>query len=193
MAGLIARMGFCPGPEKWLKTADEHNPHGYYECLPLMRITKGIMERFGGHIVKNIPLLKPGWCSELSEDKFRIKTLVENNGIEIFKDPNLIVLADLFDELFPEAKWVVIHRDIHETYRSRFGLPKTFQEWERLTAKRLDRWQGSRPFHRALNLDYNDFFVDLEGTILRIGKFLDIELDDARVASCAGFFKPGRK
>jgi hypothetical protein len=193
LAGLIVRMGFNPGPEKWLKKADELNPFGYYECLPLLKISRGILKKFGGDILKNIPDLPNGWINELETEKRQILDIVYSGKVEIFKDAPMLIIADLYDELFPRAKWIVIHRDVRETFKSRFGKPLTYEEWGKITRTRLRKWQQTKPSSKALNLDYKDFFVDCQRTIEKISTFLEIQLTAKQMKECMDFFKPGQR
>jgi len=193
LAGLIVRMGFNPGPEKWLKKADERNPFGYYECLPLLEISRGILKKFGGDILKNIPHLPNGWINELETEKKQILDIVYSGKVEIFKDAPMLIIADLYNELFPGAKWIVVHRDVRETFKSRFGKPLTYEEWEKITHIRLRKWQQTQPFSKALNLNYKDFFVDCQGTIEKISSFLGTRLTAQQMKACMDFFKPGQR
>jgi len=190
LAGLLTRMGFSAGPENMLKKGDQYNPFGYFECLPIMTINRNILAKFGGHIVNRIPELPADWVDVVKEDKKWIKKFIIENKIEIIKDPHLLVLADMYDELFPDARWIVINRNIHETYKSRFGRKMSFDEWKILTEKRMIKWMGSRPYQQALKLDYNDFFVDITDTIQKIVEFLRIELTEMQWEECISFFRP---
>jgi hypothetical protein len=193
LAGLIVRMGFNPGPEKWLKKSDELNPFGYYECIPLLKISRGILKKFGGDILKNIPNLPNGWLDELETEKKQILDIVCSGKVEIFKDASMLIIADLYNELFPRVKWIAIHREVKETFKSRFGVPLTYEEWEKITGTRLRKWQQTKPFSRALNLDYKDFFLDCRGTIEKISTFLGIQLTSQQIIECMDFFKPGQR
>ncbi len=186
-------MGYNPGPDYLLKQGDEHNLFGYYECLPLMRISKNILNKFGGDIVKNIPDLPDGWMNELSTEKRQILDIVHSEKIEVVKDASILVIADLYHELFPKAKWIVTQRDECETFRSRFGFQLTYQEWLDITNNRLRKWQQTYPYSKALHLNYNDFAVDLEGTISCICSFLEVELTALQIRECMDFFKPGQR
>lgn len=193
LAGLLVRMGFNPGPEDWLKTSDTNNPFGYYECMPLFKISRKILETFGGDFFKNIPDLPNGWKDKLETERQQISDIVYSGNVEIFKDGPMLIIADLYHELFPESNWIVIRRDINETFKSRFGSPLTFAEWEKITETRWRKWQQTRPFSKALHLDYKDFFVDFPGAIEKISSFLAIPLTSQQKKACMDFFKPGER
>jgi hypothetical protein len=61
-----------------------------------------------------------GWVDECPQDE--IRTLAENLGIEAYKSNRLMLIADLYDLIWPDAKWVFCERDTRDTYRSRFGV-----------------------------------------------------------------------
>lgn len=193
LAGLIVRMGFNPGPEDWLKKSDEHNPFGYYECMPLLTLSRNILKKFGGDILKNIPDLPDDWLNTMEPEKQQILNLVNSGKIEIFKDAPMLIIADLYNELFPEAKWIVIQRDESETFKSRFGTPLTYVEWEKINKTRLRKWQQTRPFSKALNLNYKDFLLDCRETIEKISTFLEVPLTTEQMKECVDFFKPSQR
>ena len=187
-------MGLNPGPEKWLKRADELNPFGYYECFPLLQLSREIISKLGGDFLRNIPQPPPGWLNQMENEKQQILNIVKEGNVEIFKDAPMLIIADLYDELFPDASWIVIHRDIRETYKSRSHdrIPHvSFEEWEKITETRMSRWRQTRPFSKALNVDYKDFSTDLPGTIKKISTFLGIQLSEGQIKDCMDFFKPG--
>lgn len=189
LAGLIHQMGFNVGPKKWLKGANEYNPYGYFECVPLMKKSEDILEKLGGDF-HDLPNFYIGWTNNLNQEKKEIINIIRQGNIEVYKGNRLMVLADLYDELFPNLKWIFINRDINDTYNSRFGEHLSFEEWEHITLKRLNVWHNSKPSQKSLNLDYQDFKIDLEGTIERIQNHLEISLTNVKKKQCIDFFKP---
>jgi hypothetical protein len=190
LAGLIARMGLNPGPEHWLKKGDRHNRWGYYECLPLFKISRKILAKLDGDFFFNIPELPKNWSNQFEKEKQQILDIVNTGEIELFKDGPMLIIADLYDELFPDAKWIVINREPKATYRSRFGKRISYEEWKEITGKRQRAWQKTRPFSRALNLHYLDFFTDLAGTIEKLASFLGANITERQKQSCFNFFQP---
>lgn len=189
VAGLVQRMGFSLGPRAWLKKADAHNPYGYFECLPLLRISDRILTKLGGDFFECLPRLTPGWTEPLEAEKREIASLVRDGGIEMYKGNRLLVLADLYGELFPEAKWIVVQRSIEATYRSRFGTYMPFEEWVTITQQRLERWHASRPSAKALTVQYEDF-ADLDQSVRRVQAFLDVDLSLSQWRACLDFYRP---
>lgn len=191
LAGLVNRMGFSAGPEGWLKPADEHNRYGYFECVPLMQISDRVLSKLGGSF-HQLPQFSPGWLDAFEAEKRQIRALVHAGNIEMFKGNRLVILADLYDQLFPEVKWIFIHRSVEETYQSRFGDDMSFEEWRRLSEARLQRWEASQPASRALYVDYNDFRENLKETIAVVEDHLEVVLTAEQRASCVEFYRPRR-
>jgi hypothetical protein len=158
-----------------------------------LKISRKILQKFGGDFLKNIPDLPDGWMNEVETEKQQIADIVHSGKIEMFKDAPMLIIADLYHELFPGAKWIVIHRDIHETFRSRFGPKLSFTEWKEITNKRWSKWWQSRPASKALNINYADFVMDFQGSIEKISTFLEVELTAPLRQECREFFKPGER
>ena len=143
LSGLVHHMGFDLGPEQWIKKPDRYNPMGYFECLPLMRCEMEALKKLGGDFHR-LPAFNPGWTDTLREEKQAILQIVERGKIELYKGNRLMILADLFDELFPRAKWLFIDRDVKDTFKSRFGEGMSFQEWVKITDDRKPKLEAIR-------------------------------------------------
>ncbi len=192
LCGLVHRMGYRLGPEEWLRQADVNNVHGYFECLPLLRISEEILSKFGGDFHLNIPDLPDNWPALVGREKKLIRSLVNKGRIDLYKGNRLLVLADLYDELYPKARWIFMNRNIEETFESRGGKGRnlTFEQWQSITDKRLQYWYASKPSRKALELDYNDFREDPVEAMSSIQSFLNIDLDETSLRELMGFFKP---
>ncbi|MDX2469595.1 MAG: sulfotransferase, partial [SAR324 cluster bacterium] len=117
LTGLVSKMGFDPGPDDSLRPANEYNPDGYFENLELMDIDHKLLKKFGGDVT-NPQVLPKNWLDQCEEEKKKIKEIVARNGVEIYKGNMLIVLADLYCELFPDAKWIFISREDDKVMQS---------------------------------------------------------------------------
>jgi len=189
LANMVSLMGYNLGPDKWLKKPDINNRFGYFECLPLARISEKILRKSGGNF-HNMPKLKDGWINDFDKEKQFIKKVVKFGNIEVYKDNYLMLLADLYNVLFPRSKWIYIKRSINETYKSRFGRSLSFSEWEELSNERAEKWHKAIASRNALELDYSDFKYDLVSTINKIAKYLEINLSSEQVKACKKIFKP---
>lgn len=192
VAGLIERMGYSLGPSYWLKGRDEHNKHGYFECIPLNSLTDKILKDLGGDF-HNLPEIRDGWLKGFKEEQKKIKRIVQSGKIELYKDNKLSAISDLYLDLYPNAKWVFVSRKTGDTYKSRFGKHIGFEEWKRLTGKRLRTWEGSKAAKGSYCVDYDDFKKDVEGSVRALAVFLGIDLSFDALKKCTEFYRPKSK
>jgi len=185
-------MGFSPGPNRWLKKPDEYNLWGYYECLPLLYIENDILRSLGGDC-NNIPEFPANWSSLFKKKKAKINSIIRNGGIEIYKGNRQIVLSELFYELFPDAKWIMILRDEKDTFRSEFGEPFTWEEWKKLRQKRFDIWNRSPVSSKCMVIKYEEFNHNAEKMVENIAQYLGVPLSSQKKSLCINFFKPSGK
>lgn len=193
LTGLVSNMGYRLGPERWLKRSDANNKFGYFENLPLNILSEKIMGQYDADFIDN-PIMPDDWLDKL-EIKYgeKIKRIVNAGEIELYKDNRLIILADLYARIFPEAKWIFIQRSIESTYNSRFGESVTPEKWQDLTVKRLNQWRNTKTSNHALSLQYEDFSNDLESQIQKISSHLEKDLTDKQLIACRRFYQPKKK
>jgi Sulfotransferase family len=192
LAGLVVRMGFSPGPIEWLRRADQHNPYGYYESMPLMKIDHALLTKFDGNVM-DPPKLSENWTKLCEYEKKQILKIVKNGGIEIYKGNMLVVIADLYDELFPNARWIMIYRSEKDTTRSILDSshnPIPYEELGKIRNNWLKSWENSQPSSRCLTVRYEDFLVNSKRIITDIAEHLDVSLTKERLSNCMNFFKP---
>ena len=192
VTGLVHRMGYSLGPDIWLLGADKYNRFGYFEARPLMEINMRIMQGLG-NISPGLVDRSPDWFQQFKQEQINILQIVEMGGIELYKGNRLMILADLYDDLFPNVKWIFVNRNIDETYRSRFIEQISLDEWKKQAKIRNLLWQQSRPASRAMQVRYEDFFSDLVGTINQIRSYLEISLTAQQFQNCQDFFRPRSK
>lgn len=189
LTGLISQMGFSLGSKKSLKPANEHNRYGYFENRSIMSISDSILKQLGGSF-HELPNFHKNWAADFPDEKEQILSLVNKQRIELIKDNRLLVLSDLYDELFPDALWIYISRHIDERFDSQFGNMMTFDELENLTKKRLAIWYSGSASQKALNLDYEDFKSNIDQSIEIISCHLGIVLSERQRERCRNFFRP---
>lgn len=187
---LVSKMGFSLGPENMLKKPNEHNHYGYFENVPLMNIGFEILEIIGGDFFYNIPSYSSDMKALIKDQVQTTKDIISKNKIELVKNGPLLILADLFKELFPDSKWILIQRNIHETYRSRFGSPISFSDWENISNKRLEAWKSSSASKSALTVNYQDFFHDFDKTTCIIADYLGIDSKKLSLEELRPIFRP---
>lgn len=184
--------GLHLGDSGMLRQSDSNNKYGYFEYVPLMKVTDKMLTKLGGNF-HNLPDLNPEWKRTLVDEQEEIIRIVRKDKIQLYKDNRLMVIPDIYYDLFPAAKWIFIERDVNETYQSRFGIPISFEDWVKVTNRRLEYWKTSEAAKNALSLDYQDFKEDFDTTLNRIIDFLNIEIDQSKIESCHELFKPTNK
>lgn len=192
LAGFISRMGFSLGPREWLKPVDENNPYGYYECLPLLYISRDILAELGGSI-HEIPEFYDGWEADFKQETNEINRIVEQGGIELYKGNRLMLLAPLYDKIFPEASWIYIRRreeDVYESEKDFLDSPPSHEEWKSIYEERYKVWKNTAVSAKALEVSYEGFKQDIDSMITKIESHLDISLSSSRKKKCKSFFNP---
>ncbi|MGF1507355.1 MAG: sulfotransferase [Anaerolineae bacterium] len=191
LAGLICRMGLHPGPAHQLRPPDDANPHGYYEYLPVMRLERAILRQLGGDFFE-LPAFPPGWQRRFRREGRFIRAWIRRGGVQVYKGNRALVLADLYAELFPRARWVLIERDAEAVFRSRavFKRQMTRPEWEAAAAARMARCEASRPAAGCLRIRYEDFSADPVAAARRVADHIGVRLGEAELRACAAFFQP---
>lgn len=193
LTGLIVRMGFDPGPLDSLRNADELNPYGYYENKHLMKIDHDLLRKFNGSVM-NPPKLPENWIELCGKEKLEINQIVEKEGVEVYKGNMLVVLADLYDDLFPNAKWIFISRNSEEVARSMLRADKSDEHNSNYYAEVINKWskswEGAAVSKHCLNIKYEDFFYNPKKTIKELTFYLDKSLSQEELNICISFFKP---
>lgn len=190
LSGYISRLGFNLGHKKNIKGPDKNNRHGYFEHRNLMQVSKDILIKLKGDFHWNIPILNEGWIFDFVKERNKIAKIVNKENIEMYKGNRLMVLADMYSHLYPDAKWIKIERNIEETYISRFGERIPFADYKRITELRSEAWERSETSKNALVLNYDMFKSEPERTFETIVKHLKIECSDQQRQECIDFFKP---
>lgn len=192
LCGLIVRMGFDPGPKSWLKKGDRNNPYGYYECTPLMTIDHGLLGKFGGNAMSP-PYLPKDWIMLCDNEQKQISEIVQNGGIQVYKGNMLVVLADLYARIFPEAKWIFIKRSQDANVNSLVDSSNTEVPSEKMRYIRkrwLRSWQQTQISKNCLSVTYEEFMDNPRGTVKIITEYLEVTLSEEEFSECVKWFKP---
>jgi hypothetical protein len=192
LCNIISQMGYSLGPREWLKPGDRNNPEGYFECLPLQAINNEIFRQLNGDFNEALPELYYGWRRDFNWEKRSIRGIIKSGRIGLFKSNGLMVIGDLYGDMFPGAKWVHIQRKPEETYNSRFGQYIDFDQWIKLTEERKKIWERSQVSQQALHLSYEELRTDVMGAISKISNFLQCPINDVERKQLGEIFKPAQ-
>ncbi|MEM8907770.1 MAG: sulfotransferase [Bacteroidota bacterium] len=190
LAGLIRAMGLHPGRERHLKLPDLQSRKGYWEHQRLLDISRQLLVKMKADFHHQLPQLEPGWTQHFSKEKAAIRQIVHQEKIDFYKGNRLLVLADLYDELFPKAKWFCIRRNVEATYQSRFGKSISRAEWQTITENRYAAWQRTAASRKAVELDYDAFKTEPRTMILKITQHLGLPANEADLQRYQQYFKP---
>lgn len=177
------------GEDDDLRAPDPNNKFGYFEFVELMSITEEILKLQGGDY-HNLPEFETGWINKYKRQKRRIKKIVNKNNLELYKDNKVLCLADFYNDIYPNAKWIFIQRNVNDTFKSRFGEYIDYDKWVEISGKRLKYWFASEVSKRALSIRYESFYNDMPNIVDIIANHLSIELTDEKRQECYNLFKP---
>jgi hypothetical protein len=177
---LVAAMGFSPGDPRYLKPADDHNPHGYWEHMPLQEYVRAL-SGYGDwmHITGGYP---PEPLTFDDGNRWRLALLAEGAEVEIFKETGLPMMYRLFP---PDSKYLIITRRRRAMYESRGGnyqergisfdeFCDNLEAYEYLTSCMTEEVE-------CLTVRYEDFIDDMDTWLFSIASFLGVKPNIARL------------
>jgi len=114
----------------------------------------------------------------------------------ILKTPQHMLDLDALLKVFPDARLIFTHRDPHKVVGSATSLAwnqtiiysddvdpaRMGREWLRKTALQIDRMRAARetiPRERMIDVQYDDMERDWRGTMQRVYRFLELDIDPA--------------
>lgn len=114
----------------------------------------------------------------------------------ILKTPQHMLDLDALLKVFPDARLIFTHRDPHKVVGSATSLAwnqtiiysdhvdpaRMGREWLRKTALQIDRMRAARetiPPERMIDVQYDDMERDWRGTMQRVYRFLELDIDPA--------------
>lgn len=190
LAGLVNEMGFHPGKNILFRASSANIRKGYLEHLKLLKISKDILGKLNADFNFNLPVLEKGWTDQFSKEKTAIRKIVESERMDFYKGNRLLVLGDMYDELFPEAKWLCIKRNVEDTYKSRFGKKRTWEEWTSITQNRYASWEQTNASTKALELHYESFKKNKRLPIQQIVNHLNLQPNEEAFQQYENYFQP---
>lgn len=119
---LLHLCGLYLGQEKDMMKPQPENPEGYWENWKITRFNDEMLEKMGGNYHQP-PHLAPGWLNDelFAGMKHRAKGLFtefETQPLWGWKDPRSMLLLDLWNEMFPDARYILCIRNPAETAES---------------------------------------------------------------------------
>lgn len=147
VAETVARWGAYAGPEGDLASADEHNPHGYWEHQPMEDFLDELFTATG------VSMWHPALASlverKADEERFRnaaealVAAMESAGGPWVWKEPYLSLSLPFWERIWRDPLYVITVRDPQESARSyqKAILPPQFADGLRLRSLFFLRWQ----------------------------------------------------
>lgn len=201
MARLLNLLGADLGPSEELMAARPDNPKGFWEPVPLVRISDHVLDRLGGSW-DDPPVLPEGWAAQhwlkpyrerarsLCEDLFGpADRLADEDALVAWKDPRAALLFEFWRSVLPVSRLVVCVRDPREvaaSLQARNGLSdeQAARLWLRYTT---DAASQDLPL---LVVDHPRPFEDLSGLLDEVATFLGVDIDDEQARAVREFVDP---
>jgi hypothetical protein len=184
---LLNLLGVQVGPEEdLLPPADADNPRGYWEPRWMIDLNDEILTTLGTVWQQPFPA-EPGWerRPELDELRERARSLLEEKFSSAplwgWKDPRVMLTLPFWQELVPNARYVICLRnpaDVISSFQRRPEPSLSIEAWGDLwmefNARALKETRGEP----RMLVFYEDFFRDSREQIVRMASFLGLEAQD---------------
>lgn len=167
------------------------NPHGFFENKKIRETyLKGILRHIGADPLGIDPLPDADHLPPYPGLAFQLSRALREEGYAggpwAFKDPKLSLIWPIFAEAYPDATWLIVHRDrksvISSLCRTHFMArhstsPDYWEIFCRSYDRRLDRLRESG--HRLLELDANQLKGGDYSGITAVLQAMGLEFDPA--------------
>ena len=163
--------------------ADADNPRGYWEPQWIIGLNDEILAKLGTVWQQPFPAA-PGWerQPELDELRGRARELLREKfgsaPLWGWKDPRVMLTLPFWQELVPDARYVICLRnpaDVISSFQRRPEPNLSIEAWGNLwmefNARALKETRGER----TLFVFYEDFLRDSRAQITRLASFLDLD------------------
>lgn len=181
---LLNLLGVEVGPEEdLLPPADADNPRGYWEPQWMIGLNDEILAKLGTVWQQPFPAA-PGWerQPELDELRGRARELLREKfgsaPLWGWKDPRVMLTLPFWQELVPDARYVICLRnpaDVISSFQRRpepnLSIEAWGDLWMEFNARALKETRGER----TLLVFYEDFLRDSRAQITRLASFLDLD------------------
>lgn len=180
---LLNLLGVDVGSEEdLLPAADSDNPRGYWEPRWMIELNDEILARLG--TVWQQPFAaEPGWQSQplLDDLRERARELLEEKfgaaQLWGWKDPRTMLTLPFWQELVPDARYVICIRnpaDVISSFQRRPEPNLTLEAWGDLWTEFNARALRETRDHPRLVVFYEDLFRDGLAEIERMASFLEL-------------------
>ncbi len=186
LAELAHRWGAHGGPPENLYPANEWNPRGYWEFVPLINFNNNLLKAVKGH----------GWCPPADEADGLLAAHAESGSFRdqalgllasmdecgrpwFWKDPRLAVLLPFWKRLWGEAVYLIAVRnplDVANSLASRdvgASLSAALLLWQTYVARILCGTAGDR---NRLFVEYESLLTDSPQQVSRFCGFLNRQM-----------------
>lgn len=123
LADMVRRWGAEAGPEHDLLQADQWNPQGYWEYVPLKRLNDELLASVGAN--ERVPPSNPALLEDKATDPYfeqkalaLIAQMRASGNIWFWKDPRLAILLPFWKKLWQDVVYIVSVRHPLETIQS---------------------------------------------------------------------------
>lgn len=185
---LLNLLGVQVGPEEdLLPPADADNPRGYWEPQWVIELNDEILARLGTVWQQPFPA-EPGWerRPELDDLRERARGLLKEKfgsaSLWGWKDPRVMLTLPFWQELVPNARYVICLRnpaDVISSFQRRpepgLSIEAWGDLWTEFNARALKETRGAP----KLFLFYEDFFRDGRAQIARMALFLGLDIQES--------------
>ncbi len=176
VARVVNLLGLSLGAEENLMPAKPDNPSGFWENLSVTAFNDDLLAELGGRWDEP-PIPPDGWEESPRLDPWRrqARTIVERDfegvGRAAWKDPRLSILLPFWTTVVDVNEGVIVVREPTAVARSlseRDDMPRDRASalWISYTAAAM------RHSPNGTAVRYDDFFRDLDGTVIRLADAL---------------------
>jgi len=173
-------VGNCKKPDKW-------NVNGYFENIPITDIVVKYLKENDIHNLgkKYQPI---NLDKKFEHFGHKINNTILKQGLQkgenwLYKNPKTPICWRLFNEHFPNAKWIILERNTKEhlnsLLRTKFmDAYDTEKEWLDFINIYKNYHNDIRKNCNTITINMSDMFNDNKNLINNICEFLDIEKKD---------------
>jgi hypothetical protein len=193
MMSIVDALGFSPGNRGMLKEPDEHNPYGYFENKLVMDREVLMARKLGLQYANPTKEIPKDWRRHVIDDMHRIKNIATLHGIKALKPVRGWMIADIWHDMYPNAKWIYTTRNTRDTHKSRFGKPIDYRVWSRICNQRDAVFEKSKPAKKALEIRYEHWGIMFDETLDKVANHLGIALGEETIEACRRLWKPRKR